>query len=141
MKAGAIHCVLTAALVLATGCDTLTGVLRDLPVRLDVTPNVFRGDTTIVARGDSVVLSSILVSPCTPARSSAAALMRGGALVVTVTDSLAAGIECVAANFGRYVATVRPAPAGAYRVQLVHRVVLGSQASSSTVSSSVVQLP
>lgn len=132
---------LIALALLTLGCSDSTGVPASLPVTLDFSVVQTPSDTTVVGAGDSVVVTTTVPLLCTASRVPRAG-MRGGMLVVTVTDSTDFLLPCaLVSGYGHLVATVHRAPAGRYPVEVDLRHYVVGKTTSEVLVRAEVRLP
>lgn len=133
--------LLAAAIPLAGGCDSPTGVPSQLPATLSVTTLGAPLTARVVGAGDSVVAEASIPYNC-GGDLSAKAGARGGTLVVTVTDSVQLGVFCIATfGYSNVRVVARPVPPGTYPTELDLRTIIGDQRTAKVLARGTVALP
>lgn len=125
----------------AVGCTSATEIPRKLPATLTVTYGDAVGDSSVTAKGDSIIATATLRSTCAWSYRVEAGNVADEIMIV-VSDGQAAVQTCMlSSRYRRFRVAVSGAPAGRYPVQLDYRPVIGGRTEQSVLVRQAVELP
>lgn len=128
-------------LLCAAGCTSDTEIPRRLPAALTITYGDVAGDSSVTAKGDSIIATATLRASC-GSRPAVEAGNVADEVMIVVADTEPTVQTCMLiSRYRTFRVAVAGAPAGTYPVQLDYRSQVGLRTSRSILVREAVSVP